>query len=158
LNDGYDCVSPGECKSNTCNVFYVDADGDTHGAASGPKKVCGATPPAGYVTSNDDCCDVGGDAAKIYPGQMGWFTSATTSCNKGWDYNCSGNIEKEITALLGNCSPNPAGICPAGPAWNMSTVPDCGGSGSGSVCLQQAPPPVTFCASAQPMPKTQGCH
>jgi hypothetical protein len=158
LKDGYDCASPGECASNTCSTFYIDADGDLHGAASGPKKVCGTSPPAGYVTNNDDCCAVGGDAAKIFPGQTAWFTSATTSCGKGWDYNCSGNIEKQITALLNNCNPNPAGICPAGPAWyNTTTVPDCAGGGQESTCIQPAPS-ASFCASSQPMPMTQGCH
>jgi hypothetical protein len=152
--DGYDCVNASECASNTCNTFYADQDGDTHGAAGSPKQVCGISAPAGYVTSKDDCCDVGGDAGNIFPGQPKFFTSQATSCNKGWDYNCSNNIEQEITQTA--CDPNPAGLCPAGYFWYSGGVPACGNSGSRSNCLELGA--VSYCGTSMPASYTQGCH
>jgi hypothetical protein len=135
-------------------------DGDTHGAASGPKSVCGTKAPAGYVTSNDDCCDVGSDAANIFPGQTKWFTSMAASCGKGWDYNCDNNIELEITQLADACVPNPGGYCPVGPQWQATSIPACGVSGSTNNCFQPAgtPPGTQYCITNPPGPQTQGCH
>jgi hypothetical protein len=158
LKDGYDCANAAECLSGSCSTFFVDADGDKHGAASGPKKVCGKTAPAGYVTSNDDCCDVGSDAGNIFPGQTLWFTSQAKSCSKGWDYNCSNNIEKEITNLMADCKRTTinGNRCPVGLAWSGSTVPDCSGSGNHQSCIDSGA--ASFCASSPPVNKVQGCH
>lgn len=159
IKDGYDCVAPGDCVSGTCGTFYVDADGDTHGAASGPKKVCGSTPPAGYVTSKDDCCDVGGDAASIFPGQTKWFLQATTSCSKGWDYDCSSNVEKQYPNLISKvCSV--MGGCTSSSAWTDSAVPDCSFSGSLSPgCIGKADTGTgMICIVVNAFATPQGCH
>lgn len=154
--DGYVCANANECASGKCTTFYPDQDGDKHGVGAGAIKACGTEPPAGFVTNSDDCCDVGGDAVNIFPGQTKYFTAQATSCNKGWDYNCSNGIEKEATLLLKNCVPNVVGICPAQLAWSQDTVPNCGVSGSGSECLHGGEP--SFCASVMPAARTQGCH
>jgi hypothetical protein len=162
LEDGQTCVKPTDCASNACTTFYVDADGDGHGAASGATRVCGTTAPPGYVTSNDDCCDVGAGAANIHPGQTAWFTSAATACSVGWDYNCDGNIEQEVTQLSSACTPNPVGMCPDYPQWYGATsIPGCGASGSENVCISPGGAGSSgnsFCASSQPATSTQGCH
>ena len=161
VKDGYACVNANECQSNKCTTFYVDADGDTHGSPASPKQTCGTTPPAGYVASNDDCCDVGGDAVNIYKNNPNFYYKSTTSCNKGWDYNCSGNVEKEGTIIDSECKPNPIGACPIGIMWYASAVPECGVSGSRSACISPSGAANSgnqFCASAMPSTKVQGCH
>lgn len=157
IKDGYDCVTADECISNKCTTFYQDADGDMHGTAAVPKKVCGTSAPAGYVTTKDDCCDLAaGDGANIFPGQTKWFTSSTTSCNKGWDYNCSNNVEQEATLLMANCVPNGGGFCPAGLGWTGDAVPACGDTANRQVCLELSN--GDFCGTGMPSPQKQGCH
>lgn len=150
VKDGYPCTTNGECQSDKCSAFYLDADRHSHGSAATAKSVCGSTPPAGYVTSKDDCCDTGGDAGNIFPGQTAWFTSPATSCGKGWDCNCNNNVELEIGALTSACNPNPIGACPQGPAWNQGTVPACGASGSGSAGISPSGAANTATRFARP--------
>jgi hypothetical protein len=149
--DGYDCVTNDECANGACNTFYADQDGDTHGAAGSAKKVCGVTPPAGYVTSNDDCCDVGGDAGNIFKGQTKWFTSPATSCGKGWDYDCSNNVEPETPATA--CQDEGGYCLTPHYFWYSGTLPACGDTGSRSNCFEQG-----ICIVTQPLSYTQGCH
>jgi hypothetical protein len=156
LADGQTCVHPSDCASNACTVFYIDQDGDTHGAASGASRVCGTTPPAGYVTSSDDCCDIPNGGQNIFPGQTKWFYTATTACNVQWDYNCDNNFEKEVLQLDPACVPNPVGKCPAGRQWyGLSSIPDCGVMGNSNTCLDIG---ASYCGSSPPASYTQGCH
>jgi hypothetical protein len=156
--DGYSCVNPTDCFSGVCTTFYIDQDGDKHGAASGPSRYCGTTAPAGYVTSSDDCCDNPNGGANIFPGQGAWFTNANTACPAiGWDYNCDGNIEQEVTQLDPACVPNPASICPAGRQWyGLSSPPACGQSGNSNTCIDLHR--SDYCGSSMPALYTQGCH
>jgi hypothetical protein len=158
VKDGLDCNVAGDCKSGVCTTFYQDADGDKQGAADKAKRVCGATPPAGYVTNADDCCDLaGGDGANIYKNNPNWYTKQTTSCNKGWDYDCSGNIEMEVAHIDSECKQNPVGQCTGFTEWSGSaTVLACGASGFSNSCLAVSVP--GGCASSMPAAKTQGCH
>lgn len=158
LDDGERCTIAAECASNACTGFYVDADGDGYGAESAAVGFCGTAPPPGYATSHDDCCDVVTDGFNLHPNQTMWFTSpSAASCGTTWDYNCDNIIEEEVTTT--ECTPNPAGVCPVGPAWSgTSTVPSCGTTGEEGACIQPGAAPSSFCAGTQPAPFTQGCH
>lgn len=158
LKDGNPCGTKTDCQSNACTTFYLDADGDGHGTAASAKAVCGTTPPAGYVASKDDCCDVGSDAASIFPGQTAFFTSQTTSCSRGWDYNCDNTAELQYGYLL-RTECVPLGEC--GPAntlmWSGTSIPACGESSTQSLCLGFAAGD-TSCATAPQGSFVQGCH
>jgi hypothetical protein len=158
VKDGSDCNVPSDCKSGVCTTYYQDLDGDKQGSAAAPKRVCGSTPPAGYVTNSDDCCDiVGGDGANIYKNNPNWYTRSTTSCSKGWDYDCSGNIEMEVTHIDTDCKQNPVGQCMGFTEWSGAAAPlACGATGSMNSCL--AIPVAGTCATSMPGPHTQGCH
>jgi len=66
--------------------YYADTDGDGHGAPNGPVQiVCqGDNPPAGYVTSNDDCND---QNPTTFPG-------APEICNDKIDNNCNEKVDE----------------------------------------------------------------
>jgi len=91
--------SPGFCATGTqprpttvtatgvaanCATYYYDADKDGFGNPGSALTTC-TTPPAGYVAKGGDCCD---SDSNVYPGQTGYFQSAT-KCG-GFDYDCSG--------------------------------------------------------------------
>ncbi|MBI5550264.1 MAG: putative metal-binding motif-containing protein [Desulfobacterales bacterium] len=64
-------------------TFYRDADNDAYGNAAATTQAC--TPPAGYVTSSNDCNDT---VASIHPG-------ASEICNT-FDDNCNGSVDEGV--------------------------------------------------------------
>jgi hypothetical protein len=122
--------------------------------------VCGTTPPAGYVASNDDCCDVGGDAVNIFPGQKKWFTSQTTSCGKGWDYDCDSQPNLQYPYLYKDQCVAHNKTCPnSGLMWK-DAVQACGAKAKGYNCLGTAAetPSGWICLGTAELDLTQGCH
>jgi hypothetical protein len=98
--DGVACSGNLDCLSGVCSTFHPDLDGDTYGSsvAADSVRVCGATAPAGYVTSADDCCDKDKNAK---PGQSVFF-EVSDQCDS-FDYNCSGSpdvdpLQKHVAA------------------------------------------------------------
>ena len=64
--------------------WYVDADGDGHGAlGSAAVMACGA--PAGYVGSHDDCDDSDG---AVHPGAAEICDNVDNDCDGGTDVGC----------------------------------------------------------------------
>jgi hypothetical protein len=102
LVDGQLCTTGAACSSTVCSPFFVDADRDTYGT-SATVSLCGVSPPAGYAIRSGDCCD---SVGAINPGAD--FQNSIGSCNgiSTWDYNCSGQIEKNVQT--GVCGPLPA--------------------------------------------------
>lgn len=163
LRDGQPCALAADCASGVCNTFYRDEDGDGHGATTGAIRLCTVTtPPAGYVTVGDDCCDNGGNlitAALIHPGADFQSASAGGICGINWDYNCSG-LEEPMPNQLGpsncgqlsvTCDVDPAG----GPciatctSTNASTNPACAGACGvydQPPCGQSISVAIVFCA------------
>jgi hypothetical protein len=117
--------SVGQCKCSqdcgpggSCRLFYRDADGDGHGdpvVANATVGCVGATPPAGYAASNDDCNDADGRA---FPGQTAYFDTPEL-VRGGYDFNCDKIIQKQTEEFPGaTCRfcPDPVGkplTCPA---------------------------------------------
>jgi hypothetical protein len=123
-----------------CKLYYRDADGDGYGdqtgtignggAAPGCANAADGAPPVGFVADNTDCFDalpIGGIAASVHPGQYGYFTAPYGAANS-FDYNCSGQPEKETPEFIGEtckycgyvnsgsflvCSHNYSGTCSA---------------------------------------------
>ncbi len=162
LKDGNPCGTKADCQSNVCTTFYQDADGDKHGTASVAKAVCGTTAPAGYVASNDDCCDTGADAASIFPGQAAYFGQATTSCNKGFDYNCANGAELQDAQLISvDCYPGDDCASVNNNMWDTTTLPACGTMAPQRACVPGAisTDHGMICATSQQFPPTLVlCH
>jgi len=146
-DDDDDTRFPG--NSETCNAIDddcdestsdgTDADFDDFCFEGGPLPCC--------AQAEVDCCDTDADAK---PGQTAWFTmdDGETACG-GWNYNCFGGEEEEVTAgLLCSCDP-----CTGTDGWEL-VVPGCGGSGTYALCggLSCGACPLTE------TPRQQGCH
>jgi hypothetical protein len=84
-------VYTGSCTTTT---VYPDADHDGHGSAtdSGTDVCAGAPPPAGYVTSHDDCDDTD---ASVHPG-------ATEVCDPN-------DIDEDCNGVADDADPNAVG-------------------------------------------------
>lgn len=121
-SDGQTCAAAAECASDDCTTFYLDADKDGYGS-TGTVKVCGATPPSGYVSNDDDCCD--SDAA-ARPGQEEFFSRVRTGCG-GYDFDCNDDEELERELVSTGCgSTSEAQTMCRG--WH-GTPPGCGDEG-----------------------------
>lgn len=83
--DGVDnnCVA-GETDAPGETPFWVDADGDGHGAVGGARAF-GCVAPTGYAPNHDDCDDTASD---VHPGQ------AEFRCD-GRDDNCDGVTDND---------------------------------------------------------------
>jgi hypothetical protein len=88
-----------------CQVFYMDADHDTFGDATGTianghaVAGCAGSPPAGFVADKTDCDDNNSNA---FPTQTAYF--GTARANGTFDYNCSGADDKQTPEY-------PSGFC-----------------------------------------------
>jgi hypothetical protein len=98
------CSCGGLTCVNGCRLFYVDADGDGYGDPTGTianqRAVAGCIgtptmtgPMAGktYRANSSDCDDLD---PKAFPGQTQFFD--TENPRIGFDYDCSGGLEKEL--------------------------------------------------------------
>ena len=65
------------------NLYYLDADGDTYGAAGSSVNDC--SQPSGYVSDNTDCNDA---SSTVHPG-------ATETCNS-IDDDCDGSTDEGV--------------------------------------------------------------
>lgn len=90
------CKCSLNCGTAACRLFYKDADNDTFGDKTGSVTLgtavagCeGAAPPNGFSATKTDCDD--GDA-NVRPNQTSYFS--TPNAKVGFDYNCSGALEK----------------------------------------------------------------
>lgn len=128
-------------------TYYRDADGDGFGSAATTTSCNG--PPAGFTDQTGDCCDDGGNIAiakTIFPGQTQYFTSSTTVCNIGWNYNCSpgGSIETNPATMTNGCASDatyPSCAIGSGP---VSTT-NCGVKIVPCQCSDISTPTITYC-------------
>jgi len=100
-----------------CQVFYMDADHDTFGDATGTiangraKAGCTGSPPTGFVADKTDCDDSNSNA---FPTQTMYF--GAPRANGTYDYNCSGSDDKLTPEYLN-------GVCRfCGPTSSCSTT------------------------------------
>jgi hypothetical protein len=106
LQDGRPCTAPGQCASGVCPLFYLDSDGDGFPVQSSGKGYCSvaSAPGATYIYARpDDLWDCYDADATVNPGVTDYFDSA--NANYGWDWDCSGAVEKE-TMDITTCLPN----------------------------------------------------
>lgn len=118
--------------ANDYHPYFKDQDRDTYGERGGsPLCLCKPGAVQHYVaTRGNDCCDTDGNA---FPGQGAWFRGPSAppwtgpSACGSWDYNCNGNVEKEVTSI------SPSG-CKSGQCadsgnagwYDTQVVPECG--------------------------------
>ncbi len=130
--------TPTPTPSCVVRTWYRDSDNDGRGSASSGT-VSSCTQPAGYVATNNDCCDVN---ANVYSGQSAYFSTlignASCSVYGTYDYNCSGTNDKETVIGYSDCGsiqttlPSPSSCTttrPSGVAgWrgSYSGTPACG--------------------------------
>lgn len=86
LDNDCDGIIDENCNATATSTYYLDADRDGYGNATG--SVVATSAPSGYVLNNKDCND---NNADIHPG-------AKELCD-GIDNNCSGKVDE-------NCSNN----------------------------------------------------
>lgn len=106
LQDGRPCTSASQCASGVCPLFYLDSDGDTYPVQASGKGYCNVSSPpgAGYIfPSPDGKWDCYDSDPTVNPGVTDYFD--TPNANYGWDWNCSGSVEKQTTEIA-TCLPN----------------------------------------------------
>lgn len=164
-----------DAKDNDCNGVVDDntvpagcwQDPDKDGyAGTTASKLDTCICPTGYTRRNPataghaDCAPA---VASANPAQTGFFTSpfcaahgAGGACTShSWDYNCSGQIEKQSAAIAPStgCTLK-SGTC-VGTGWLGVTVPpDCGVQAKRQSCTKNA---SGSCVSSV-VTLTQGCH
>jgi hypothetical protein len=110
-------------------TWYIDDDGDTHGADTTVLATCEA--PTGYVAGADDCDDT---AADVYPGAPEW-------CD-GVDHDCDGAVDEasavDATTWYADADTDTYGdagvratACEA-PAGYVANATDCDAAASGT--------------------------
>jgi hypothetical protein len=141
-------------------------DGDGHGSPAVSKaiKLCGAvTPPQGYASMGDDCCDDDGNdqvmAAKIHPGQATYFKDAAGVCGINYDYDCDGHettdqgVENGKNATVLRCVD--ASSCVTG---MVGVTAVCGTTIDASSCYQHAAGTMVGGACSELSPTCAACH
>jgi hypothetical protein len=164
--DGQTCATHSDCASGQCTTFYRDVDGDGHGSPAISKaiKLCGAvTPPQGYATMGDDCCDDDGKdqvtAGKIHPGQMTYFKDAAGVCGINYDYDCDGHEIDDRGAENGASMGNT--LCVDGSTCVTSTVNVtvvCGTVVDSSGCYQHEAGTMIGANCSALSPTCAACH
>jgi hypothetical protein len=115
----------GAACSTTVADYYPDLDGDGHGDPSLKRSVCG-TPPVGFVSAGDDCCD---SDNRAFPGQKKGDASSSTCADVGFDFDCDGTEELGWPFLAsGTCCLNTEQE-----GWE-GAVPDCGETAQFTQC------------------------
>jgi hypothetical protein len=115
---GTDASTGGAAGVGSCAdpvTYYADADKDGHGDPKVSLRSC--APPAGYVTSSDDCYD-GNKQAN--PNQSGWFTMDRG--DGSYDYDCDGTGAPRFPEV-GRCQS--LAICMTTEGWQEQVAP-CG--------------------------------
>lgn len=141
LVDGQPCTGNSQCLNEVCRTWFSDRDADTHGDATARLEICGASPPQGYVASSGDCCDRGGAdatvAARIFPGQTRFFSTAQAVCSErnAFDYDCDGIATKEPRPVADCTEP----VCRTGLSPSSVNSP-CGGAASFLACTRAVLP------------------
>ncbi|MBK9644015.1 MAG: VCBS repeat-containing protein [Deltaproteobacteria bacterium] len=85
--EGLDNDCDGAIDEDVQTSWFRDGDSDGHGDATSPLMSC--DPPAGYVSSSDDCDDT---RAEVSP-------SSAEICDE-LDNNCDGSIDEGVTTLF----------------------------------------------------------
>jgi hypothetical protein len=89
------------CEPTT--PYFVDGDGDKHGAKGTPKAGEACSIPPGFAAVADDCKD---DNPLVVPGQMQYFDNPyPTATGPSFDYNCNAVEEVQGGTPTGSCSP-----------------------------------------------------
>ncbi|MGZ3438893.1 MAG: hypothetical protein ACXVDD_05235 [Polyangia bacterium] len=169
LADGTACTAGSQCRTGVCGSYHRDADGDGFGAVA-VARLCGSSPPAGFVNDGTDCCDADGN---VHPGQAQWFASAASgACGAGFfDYNCDGATEHQLAGdgscvTVGACNLTEGLSCQETPGW-IAGDPGCGNSGQFINSCRNAPSCTPCqdpgscgagCASASIGTLQQACH
>jgi hypothetical protein len=157
LADGQPCSSAGQCLSGVCPQFYLDADGDGYPVQASSKGYCNITAAPGvmYMPARSDgkwdCCD---SDLTVNPGVTDFFTNPNATC--GWDWNCSGAIEKEPIDIV-SCGPDPTNTSCVSSTTLGTPSGDCGGSYGIPSCVQISPSPLT-CGLGGGRGGTVQCH
>lgn len=121
-DDGYgDCDGDPTTGCEPLETFYADNDGDGHGDGAQPILAC--APPAGYVTSADDCDD--GDA-RAFPGQASYFS--TPRADGSFDFDCDGSSTLEHPRVNAEYCICGWGTCGVTIGFKVA-VPPCGETG-----------------------------
>lgn len=117
--DGVDNDCNNRIDEAGLTTFYRDVDGDGHGDPRTAMTTC--MPPAGYVTSNDDCDDTRSD---VHPGHV-------EACD-GVDNNCNGQVDEGVQQVFyrdadGDGHGNPAATTTAcsAPTGYVASNDDC---------------------------------
>lgn len=148
------CTDNTDCFSGTCTISYLDADGDGYGIEDTVVGRCDNSIPVGYSLTAGDCCDDGGNletAALIFPGQEDFFYQPASICGISWDYDCSGEPEKEQLSRPVSCTAQCQAI------YELQSYLECGMRYGACSCA--IPPGGTtctvYCPTAGPY---QQCH
>ena len=159
LAAGQSCTTDTQCAVGTCAFFYLDNDKDGYPDSKGRSGWCGATYPlaAGFIAPRADgkwdCCDAD---VLVHPDQAQYFAVSTTSCSVGFDYDCSGTIEKQPMAGSEPCAFDANQVC--GSAIGTPSE-NCGSLHHGLECQAVTTVSPPLCVSTTTMVTgTVGCH
>ncbi|MGE0784866.1 MAG: MopE-related protein [Sandaracinaceae bacterium] len=104
-------------------TFYEDADGDGYGGmGAATRQACPGSPPAGFVSSHDDCDDT---RANVHPLATETCDSVDENCDGVVDdgFLCTAGDTRACTISVGSCSAAGTQGCSAC-NWGACTAPD----------------------------------
>jgi len=159
LATGQPCTADAECGVGKCAFFYVDNDHDGYPDSQVRSGWCGAT----YALAADfvaprtdgkwDCCD--GDIL-VHPDQAQYFAVPSARCSVGFDYDCSGAIEKQPMAGSVSCAFDANQVCGSATGTPSEACGSLHRAGECEAVTTVSPP---LCVSTASMVSgTVGCH
>jgi hypothetical protein len=159
LATGQPCTADAQCAVGTCVFFYVDNDQDGYPNSQVRSGWCGAAYAlaAGFIAPRADgkwdCCDAD---TLVHPDQAQYFAVSTASCSVGFDYDCSGSIEKQPMAGSEPCAFDANQVC--GSAIGTPSEA-CGSLHHGAECqaVTTVSPPLCVSTTTK-VTGTVGCH
>ena len=159
LATGQPCTDDDQCAVGTCAFFYLDNDQDGYPGLQVRSAWCGATYAlaAGFIAPRADgkwdCCDAD---VLVHPNQAQYFAVSTASCSVGFDYDCSGAIQKQPMAGSEPCAFDANQVC--GSAVGIPSE-DCGTLHHAQECQAVTTVSPPLCVSTTSMVGgTVGCH